>query len=167
MPEMQNGVDAVVQALADLKAACRLAKAANRARQVPHGAYKAVTVTLLNSVQSWSCVHAALQCLLAVAQCAPDCAAALRHEGGLKACHAALKKHSKRTAALQLISRLFAKALTSHSLTGAAMLQVRIPAQRDCHAVVQANCSWLSCVNILSVVISRAATVLHAAISSC
>ena len=116
-----------MQALSELRAACRLAKASNRTRHVPLGAYKAVTVTLLNSIGSWPCVHAALQCLAAVAQCMPNCAAAMRHDGGLKACHAVLKRHGKRVAAVQLSSRMLAKSLATNAFTGAAMLQASVP----------------------------------------
>lgn len=123
----QSGVDAVVTALNDLRAACRATRAQGRAAAVPHGAADAVTATLLNSVASWRCVRAALQCLVTIMACNSNPAYVMRQEGGLKACSTALKRYGKRPEAAQLACRCLHRALACSALLGACMLKVRQP----------------------------------------
>ena len=121
---MQNGTESVVAALTDLRHACRFAKAAGRSRSILPGMVKAVTVTLLNSLHSWSCVNAALMTLHTVLGCCGNMSLAMRYEGGLKACDAVLKRYSRRSAAVQMTCRMLRSGLLASCLTGAALLQV-------------------------------------------
>ena len=121
-------------ALNDLRAACRTAKAQGRAAAVPHGAAEAITATLLNSIASWSCVRAALQCLAIVLACNSHPAYVMRQEGGLKACSAALKRYGKRPEAAHLACRCLHRALACSALVGACMLKVRHAVERCCPA---------------------------------
>ena len=123
--DVQNGVDSVVEALTTLKSACRSAKANGRPSVVLPGTAKAVTVTLMNSLGSWCCVHAALQCLQAVLNCTSKVAAAMRHEGGVKACVAVLKRYGKKAIAVQSACRILARGLSCSALTSAVLHKVR------------------------------------------
>jgi hypothetical protein len=121
---VQNGVDSVVGGLNELKAACRSAKAYSRGACVPSGAGRAVIVTLLNSIGSWSCVKASLQCLHVICTGSNNPAVTMRQDGGLRACTLILKRFGKRAEAVQMCCRLLHRALISSALTAASMLKV-------------------------------------------
>ena len=137
---VQSGQDSVVCALNDLRTACRCQRIPGRTSQIVAGTFKAVSVTLLNSLQSWAVTHAALLCMHAVLACVGNASLVFRHEGGIKACQAALKKYGRRPPALQLTCRMFARAQSVSGLTTAEMLKVR-PAHlqhRSCQALTRA-----------------------------
>jgi hypothetical protein len=122
---VQAGAGSVVDALGDLRTACRSLSAAHKGPSVPPGTLKAATAALLHCLPSWPAVHAALQCMAAVLACSSQQSVIMRLEGGIKACVAVLRRYPKRGPAVLAAGKMLSRAAAVSQLTASMLHRVR------------------------------------------